>query len=516
MAISLETWLENAGLHSNPFDSTEADKEKDKLFDYFIPPSCFRAILGSADTPRTAFLFAERGCGKSTNRRVIDAYCQEGKAGGRVLSVPYLESGLLVRQVNGDLSQITVDLHLKEILKAALIALFDLLKVEPALADRLYGGDIAVLKWYTTTFSNVLTMPRIEWLLREIGVLSAEVNAEILWQAARADDVRASLLEKVTEKYKPLVSLLVKLIEIQPLARKGLLHLDIMRDFVCLVQIMGIKAIYILVDRVDELPETAVDPEIGAALLAPLVTDLHLMELRGVAFKFFLPSFLADAVRSNLAVRTDRLPFERIEWDDAGLVKILQNRLRVYSDALFDSLEAISEPELKGIDEALARRAVGSPRNLLRLGEFLFDEHCRLADGDELLSTRDLNAALERFDELLAHKARRQVQVERGEEVPTTGLFLDKDGAVWREGEKLDVSLAPREYKLLEYLCAHRGQRCAKYDLIVAVWGEDEADYVEDSNFSRLVYLLRRKVEPEPGEPRYVITEPGYGLRLGK
>ena len=75
-----------------------------------------------------------------------------------------------------------------------------------------------------------------------------------------------------------------------------------------------------------------------------------------------------------------------------------------------------------------------------------------------------------------------------------------------------EVHLTPTEYEVLKYLAMHAGQVVTHRTLLRAVWGpvyEDEAHYLRV-----FVGQLRRKIEPEPGRPRYLLTEPGIGYRL--
>jgi len=75
-----------------------------------------------------------------------------------------------------------------------------------------------------------------------------------------------------------------------------------------------------------------------------------------------------------------------------------------------------------------------------------------------------------------------------------------------------DIHLTPTEYDLLRALAAHPGRLLTDRMLLQAVWGPeygDEAHYLH-------VYVarLRKKIEPDPQQPRYLLTEPGVGYRL--
>ena len=75
-----------------------------------------------------------------------------------------------------------------------------------------------------------------------------------------------------------------------------------------------------------------------------------------------------------------------------------------------------------------------------------------------------------------------------------------------------DVHLTPIEYRLLTTLARHAGKVLTRNQLLKEVWGRaytDQAHYLH-------VYMahLRRKIEANPAQPRYILTEPGVGYRL--
>jgi two-component system, OmpR family, KDP operon response regulator KdpE len=75
-----------------------------------------------------------------------------------------------------------------------------------------------------------------------------------------------------------------------------------------------------------------------------------------------------------------------------------------------------------------------------------------------------------------------------------------------------DVHLTPTEWGLLELLVRNRGKLIAQKTLLHEVWG---AGYETNTHYLRVYFAqLRRKLEPEPARPRYLITEPGMGYRF--
>jgi two-component system, OmpR family, KDP operon response regulator KdpE len=77
-----------------------------------------------------------------------------------------------------------------------------------------------------------------------------------------------------------------------------------------------------------------------------------------------------------------------------------------------------------------------------------------------------------------------------------------------------EVRLTPKEFDLLRYLVAHPNKAIPHRELLQAVWGPDYGEQVE---YLRVfVKQLRRKIEPQPDKPRYIVTEPwvGYSFYL--
>lgn len=75
-----------------------------------------------------------------------------------------------------------------------------------------------------------------------------------------------------------------------------------------------------------------------------------------------------------------------------------------------------------------------------------------------------------------------------------------------------EVRLTPTEYDLMRAFIAHPNKVLTATMLLRAVWG---ADYGSEAHYLHVyVARLRRKVEPDPKQPRYLKTEPGVGYRL--
>jgi two-component system KDP operon response regulator KdpE len=75
-----------------------------------------------------------------------------------------------------------------------------------------------------------------------------------------------------------------------------------------------------------------------------------------------------------------------------------------------------------------------------------------------------------------------------------------------------EIHLTPKEFDLLTYFINHPGKVLTHRTLLAAVWG---GNYVEQNEYLRVfVGNLRKKIEANPAEPRYILTEPWIGYRF--
>jgi two-component system, OmpR family, KDP operon response regulator KdpE len=95
--------------------------------------------------------------------------------------------------------------------------------------------------------------------------------------------------------------------------------------------------------------------------------------------------------------------------------------------------------------------------------------------------------------------------------VETAAFTVDLAAKIVRRGGT-SVHLTRTEWAILEQLVRHPDSLISGKHLLTTVWGPD---YADRGHYLR-VYLaqLRRKLEPEPSRPRYLLTEPGIGYRF--
>ncbi|HJQ74713.1 MAG TPA: response regulator [Gaiellaceae bacterium] len=117
------------------------------------------------------------------------------------------------------------------------------------------------------------------------------------------------------------------------------------------------------------------------------------------------------------------------------------------------------------------------------------------------------------IDELLARlRAAMRRSDPSGEPVVEVGdLRIDLEKRLVTVSGK-PVQLTPHEFGLLRALARDAGKLLTHAALLREVWGRG---YGEESHYLHVyVSQLRRKIEPDPARPRYIVTEPGAGYRL--
>lgn len=89
---------------------------------------------------------------------------------------------------------------------------------------------------------------------------------------------------------------------------------------------------------------------------------------------------------------------------------------------------------------------------------------------------------------------------------PYTRTFINNVGQ--------EIYLTAKEFDLFYFLLSHKGQVFTKEQLYENVWGYD---FVPDAkNLSSFIRRLRKKVEPDPNNPMYIITVWGVGYKFNK
>lgn len=171
----------------------------------------------------------------------------------------------------------------------------------------------------------------------------------------------------------------------------------------------------------------------------------------------------------------------------------------------------LSMPEMSGIEVCRAVRKLSQvPIIVLSV------------KGDESVKVEALDAGADDYitkpfgmNELLARvraALRRGAAESQEDRVFEIGNFSVDHAkhAIFQKG--VELKLTPKEFELLSILIKNNGRVLTHRALLAEVWG---GDYTEQTEYLRVfIGNLRKKIEPDPAKPRYIITEPWIGYRF--
>jgi len=167
-------------------------------------------------------------------------------------------------------------------------------------------------------------------------------------------------------------------------------------------------------------------------------------------------------------------------------------------------------PDIDGIDVTkLFRQVTKIPIIVLSVRGSENDKIAALDAGADDYLTKPFGVG-----ELLA---RLRANLRRSTQPATDLIFVNGDLTVDLEKRLVtvagrEVQLTPTEYDLLKMLVTHAGKVLTHNHLLREVWG---TGYEQEFHILHVnVSNLRRKIEPDPSRPRFIITEPGVGYRL--
>lgn len=122
--------------------------------------------------------------------------------------------------------------------------------------------------------------------------------------------------------------------------------------FTVLNDAFGAKSIHILVDGLDGFMETQT-PNALLAWIEPLLKILETWEQKNIYLKFFLPLDISDV---STLTNLHALHTAALTWDDNLLAEVIRRRVFAASERAFDSLDAISAPDVRNVELTLARQ----------------------------------------------------------------------------------------------------------------------------------------------------------------
>ena len=169
-------------------------------------------------------------------------------------------------------------------------------------------------------------------------------------------------------------------------------------------------------------------------------------------------------------------------------------------------------PDIDGIEVTRRLREwTQCPILILSVRDSERDKVAALDQGadDYLTKPFGIEELLARVRVALRHSSSRQGT--QSKLVKAGDLSIDLAWHLVKRGEE-EIKLTGTEYKLVAYLAANHGRVLTHQSILTHVWGPADADHTE---YLR-VYMrqLRKKLEADPEQPQYILTEPGIGYRF--
>ncbi len=511
----VDNWLKGLGFSvGNPFASVEAEQERELLPRFFVDVPGIGEIEGA----KSIVVFAPRGGGKTALRIMLADKTAPRDGSKTVFSVEFTDFDNLLRHHQ----QGTLDSNVgaRALLEAGAETL--LLFVLNERYEDIPDTAKIDLSQFLRAYAPFLLTPQA--LLKQLNQLSPDISLakmKVTWKefARLVEDGELSqLIQKVSSEAN--VQLLADLNDFA-MEKTAVSPSPVrqMEAFYALCQELGFTAVFFLIDRVDELPDTADNPEIQADLLAPFLGHLPLLEMKGVALKFFLPEMARPGLESKGWLRLDRVRIKaaRLGWNRNRLLKLLNQRMGVFSQQQITDLAQICQGKVVVEEiEQWVETAV-SPRQLLLTMQKLCDAHVVRAGANGLLTMADWEAIAGNLPESGVETAVSGLPEPQSDEpifAPdgTPLLRLDfKRHLAWLGKEPIKFTVT--EFKVLEALAEERDGRCNRDDLAEKVWGNITG--VSNETIDRNVSRIRQKLN-DTGKKSwtYLITVRGWGFQL--
>lgn len=380
---------QNLGFTKDPFAYTNADQEEN-LEDYFVPPPYYDSIQGDYNSPASHIVLAPRGSGKTAQRRMIEIWSKDKP----VLCVTYDRFELGNSQ---NLDDITLNYHLKNIIQRTLLNLILWIAEYPDTINNFNKDEKKNLSILAHNYLGDVSGAKVTETLNDIKSVTEKIKQ--YWNENIG--VFDTVLNFLLKKYElPTLDLPELNQEGKKLSQSYKYQMELIYE---LAQKLGFKAIYILIDKVDETHLTTSDSKATYRLIEPLIKDLETHGIRGYAFKYFLWDKIYDYLLKS--GRPDRITIHSLIWSRDRLLEMLSNRLEAFSDIKIKTLESLFiSPNKVKADDAVTILSWRSPRNVIRICQEIISEQTLISTIVTKLDNKTLDRASLKISEKISQE----------------------------------------------------------------------------------------------------------------
>ena len=371
-------WQQHFGFRFDPFEYLEASADPN-LNRYLIGHEVFSAAWG--ETP--AFIFSPPGGGK-TALRIYTARASWTGAGGYQPFPIHYHLPRYFEKVNFS----TVEEHLKQIVYSGAHALFLAFAYYPLIFLKAPSALQKKLTQFVLTW-----IPNLDYYLE---ILNSGQPDQVATQLNRSYQLHqipdASLLSLMCEKMGGYLK--EQASPASPSIQKVFDQL-----MTWLIEDLGFRSVYLLLDGVDGFSELARSPGFAAQSLFNLFAFAPKWIERRIQIKGFLPLEMRDHLQKRLKKEWPVYSIVELKWSEVMLAEMLQRRVYAAVDGKFASLGAVSDiPTIQELELELAHSVYPLPREMLVLiNRILFEYEQRLKNNPKAkkqIQSKDIEEAV--------------------------------------------------------------------------------------------------------------------------
>lgn len=369
--IEMREFLRSRGFSGHPFNTFDADREKN-LQKFVVLPPYFESVFGLPEDPQPFLVLGMRGLGKTTLKMMLKSRIGE-KFENKVFPLDY--SSFPFTKLK-ELQEVTLLDHMLEL-------------------NRIYMKNICEFLVNKPNMLNLLSLANKEALFHMCEITFKNEEKEFFYPKLMS--TAEKLLNKFPKK-KNRGFFLSESTETEAVIEKSNYTLNKIRE---ILQSLGFISSYIFIDKLDETTRTMKEPETAGILVGPLISCLDVVQRDFFAFKFFVPAeSIPNLKRSGF--RNDKIQNQVITWSDEKLHEVLRKRIMAFNKdgKMLGKLGILCDSSIKDkIDEFVIKKSMNSPRNLLRFCNAILSEHIEICkELSELISKQTVGVALKKYE----------------------------------------------------------------------------------------------------------------------